>query len=98
LNDREYEQALCCRNLWRQVLNLALTDAMNFKEIHKAEKENSYYWIVNGQKTFRIVCDYAGYDAEFVRDRFLVAHDKKLERIKKRREKLLREGKVANGV
>lgn len=63
-NPTRHEQAL-----WRAVITQMLTDA--FSNSHKAEaqqhKREAMVWLRGNSRDFRTVCDYAGFDPDYIR-------------------------------
>ena len=55
--------------IWRAVILQALEDAVNRspKTQHRYEKEQALRWLTERNPDFVLVCDYAGWDPDYVR-------------------------------
>jgi hypothetical protein len=66
------------QRLWRAVISLAFEDVLNNSN-SKTEavlKANAHDWIIGNSKDYENVCYSAGFDPEFVRNRYLEALEK----------------------
>jgi len=56
--------------LWRAVIMQMLTDALSGsrKEEAQQHKREALVWLRGNTRDFRTVCDYAGFDPEYVRE------------------------------
>jgi hypothetical protein len=62
------------RAMWQQVVVLALLDATVETPVGseaRLAKRTAIAWITMGKRDFQEVCANAGFDSDFVRDRFL---------------------------
>lgn len=66
--------------LWRAVIVLAIEDVLNPSESRNESvaKAEAHDWFVNNSDDFQKVCYNGGLDADWVRDRYLLALDKKV--------------------
>jgi len=84
------------QKLWRAVLTLALEDVLNTSQgrneaVMKAE---SHDWFVGNSLDFQNVCYNAGMDADWVRDRYLLALDSGVIKFTKKQHLAIRYSKM----
>jgi hypothetical protein len=59
-------------NLWKAVLALAFSDALSNHEsrISAVLKSKAHRWLMSDSWDFYMVCAFAGYDGDYVRDHY----------------------------
>ncbi len=68
-----------CRNMWRNVVHLALADATDQRKSNALHQSEALIWIERGGKDFFMVCDMADYSPKYVRDKLaLLLHKRSL--------------------
>lgn len=78
--------------LWRAVLTMALEDVLNTSQTRNesVNKANAHDWFINNSDDFQNACFNAGLDAEWVRDRYLLALDTGIIRFTKKQHLYVR--------
>lgn len=69
------------RALWQSVIITALQDACNPLPVNRETrraKDEAAAWLARGGKRFREVCQWAGFDPDFIRDAYLSGRIKAL--------------------
>lgn len=90
LHQAQPEQAL-----WRAVILQMITDALSNsqKRDHLRFKKDAWHWLTSHSRDFRIVCDYAGYDPEWLQEQinqFLSKHENPYLQARKKKAALER--------
>jgi len=60
------------QRLWQSVINQALHDLTNTAWRHDLERKQALSWFTNANKDFRPVCDLAGYDERYIREKAML--------------------------
>jgi hypothetical protein len=71
--------AMCCegeRKLWREVINMAISDVMN-KRLNARDRREAINWFCRDNIDFFIVCDLAGIEATAIKRGFLKLKNRK---------------------
>lgn len=78
--------------LWRAVLTMALEDVLNSSNTRNESvaKAQAHDWFVGNSNDFQNVCYNAGLDADWVRDRYLLALDTGVVRFTKKQHLYVR--------
>ena len=65
-----------CRALWRAVIGQQIADAktLSYKLEKQLLKAQALEWIFGNESDFTMVCDLAGWDAQYVRSLCITAH------------------------
>lgn len=80
-----------CRNLWRNVIHLALADATDQITANALNQSKALAWIERGGKDFILVCEMADYSPRYVREKLKVMLEKRsLSRKKHHMNKMLK--------
>jgi hypothetical protein len=84
------------QKLWRAVLTLALEDVLNTSQGRNEAviKAESHDWFVGNSPDFQNVCYNAGMDADWVRDRYLLALDSGIIKFTKKQHLSIRYSKM----
>lgn len=64
-----WHHARACRMLWQHVIHQAFVDATDGLPAGRPNRE-ARAWLTRGGRSFQEACQGAGYDAEFIRDRW----------------------------
>jgi hypothetical protein len=64
------------KRLWREVINMAISDAMN-RRINALERRDAFNWLCRDNIDFLIVCDLAGVESSAIKRGFLKLKNRK---------------------